>query len=166
MKFLKIICVITTMMPFSASAENFATIISITPNYSYNENYRHQKSCSIRQQPIYGNRIHNSTSGGDVLAGMIIGGLFGKELTGKEKGAAAGAVIGGIIAADARHAKQSVVGYKPVTRCKLIKVPQSIKTIKNYRIDYEWNGVMGSSYTYNNYVIGQLIPISINIIAK
>ena len=48
----------------------------------------------------------------------------------------------------------------------LIEDPQSIKTIKNYRIDYEWNGVMGSSYTYNNYVIGQLIPISINIIAK
>ena len=42
----------------------------------------------------------NGASGGDVLGGMILGGLLGKGLTGDDGGAAAGAVLGGIITAD------------------------------------------------------------------
>lgn len=39
-------------------------------------------------------------SAGDILGGIIIGGLLGKGATGQDQGAAAGAVIGGMIAAD------------------------------------------------------------------
>ena len=33
-------------------------------------------------------------------------------------------------------------------------------------IPYEWGDIMGSSYTYNRYHVGQHIPISISIIAN
>lgn len=39
-------------------------------------------------------------SAGDILGGIIIGGLLGKGATGQDQGAAAGAIIGGMIAAD------------------------------------------------------------------
>ncbi len=97
---------------------------------------------------------------------MIIGGLLGKGATGKDKGAAAGAVLGGIIAGSPKKTKSRIVGYEPVKNCEVRKVPKTIRHIKNYTIDYKWRGIIGSSYTYNNYSIGDQIPISININAK
>lgn len=40
----------------------------------------------------------SGSNGGDVLGGMIIGGLLGKGATGNDRGAAVGAIIGGAIA--------------------------------------------------------------------
>jgi len=97
---------------------------------------------------------------------MIIGSLLGKGVTGKDKGAAAGAVLGGIIAADSRKANRVVVGYEPVKKCEAVNVPQTTRTIKNYKINYNWRGVRGSSYTYNNYSVGERVPISVSISAK
>ena len=51
------------------------------------------------------------------ITGMVLGGLIGKGATGKDNGAAAGAVIGGIIAADKKQGSQQVVGYKQVNQC-------------------------------------------------
>ena len=44
-----------------------------------------------------------------LIIGMIVGGILGKGITGKDNGAAAGAVMGGVIAADARS-KQAPQG--------------------------------------------------------
>ena len=87
-------------------------------------------------------------------------------MTGKDKGAAAGAVLGGIIAADSRKANRVVVGYEPVKKCETVNVPRTTRTIKNYKINYNWHGVRGSSYTYNNYSVGDRVPISVSISAK
>jgi len=166
MKPVKVFAAVSTILPCAAGADSYATIINVTPNYTYSESYENRKSCYTEDQPIYGNQIHGGASGSEILTGMILGGLAGKGATGKEQGAAMGAIIGGIVAADTRRSKPSVIGFKPVTTCEMIKVPQTTKTIKNYKIDYQWNGVVGSSYTYNHYRIGQLIPISVNIVAK
>ena len=48
--------------------------------------------CDNIEVPIYEYRNKNSNSG-DVLGGMIIGGLIGKGITKKDNGAAVGAVI-------------------------------------------------------------------------
>ena len=76
----------------------------------------HEKRlCEEYQVPIYGQQ--GSVDGGDVLMGMIIGGLMGKGLTGQDNGAAAGAVFGGVIAAD-KAGKRTVQGYKTETKCR------------------------------------------------
>ena len=47
-----------------------------------------------------------------LIIGMIVGGILGKGITGKDNGA----VMGGVIAADA-HSKQATQGYKRELRC-------------------------------------------------
>jgi uncharacterized protein YcfJ len=157
---------LTILMPVAANAEIYATIMKVTPNYSYTKSYTKKKSCHTIDEPIYGQTSVHGASSGDVLTGIVLGGLLGKGATGKDKGAAAGAVLGGIIAANRNNTKSTIIGYRQVPNCEIIQVPQKTKTIKNYKIDYEWGGIFGSSYTYNNYHVGQHIPVSVNITAK
>ena len=164
-KFRLIVCLII-FVPVAANAENYAIITNVTPNYSYTKSYTQEKSCHTIREPIYGDISSHDTKSGDVLTGLVLGGLFGKGVTGKDKGAAAGAVLGGIIAANRNKTKSTIIGYRKVPNCEIVQSPRTIKTIKNYRIDYEWGGIFGSSYTHNNYQIGQHIPVSVNIIAK
>ena len=44
-------------------------------------------------------------------AGMILGGILGKGVTGKDNGAVAGAVLGGVTLADNKKTKQVITGY-------------------------------------------------------
>ena len=90
--------------------EHYKTVIEQSP-------YR-VEVCKDVQVPVYGN-VGNGASAGDVLGGMIIGGLIGKGATGKDNGAAAGAVIGGMIAADKNQKKQGVTGYRTERQCQI-----------------------------------------------
>lgn len=87
--------------------------------------------CQNVQVPIYGTVQGQGASGGDVLAGMIIGGLLGKGITNKDNGAAAGAVMGGIIAADKNRSKQVVTGYRNERQCEQVSVYQT-STVEVY----------------------------------
>ena len=90
----------------------------------------HEKRlCEEYQVPIYGQQ--GSVDGGDVLMGMIIGGLMGKGLTGQDNGAAAGAVFGGVIAVDKGSKKTVIQGYKTETKCRT-EVRYSDRTERRY----------------------------------
>jgi len=78
-----------------------------------------QQVCQLIDVPIYGT-TGNGASGADVLGGMIIGGLLGKGVTGKDNGAAAGAILGGVIAADKKQGQQVIVGYRQEQRCNTV----------------------------------------------
>jgi len=153
-----------TASPALADKTPLATITQVEANYETQIFTTPYQSCSTVDVPIYGN-VGSGASGGDVLTGMIIGGLLGKGVTGKDNGAAAGAVLGGVIAAD-KGQQQGIVGYRQEQRCTKEYRQETVEKLKNYRITYEWSGVQGSSYTYNQYSIGDRIPINVVINAK
>ena len=151
----------------SAFATEYARITKIEPRYTTGYQNVPITQCQDVEIPIYGTQQGNGASGGDVLTGMIIGGLLGKGATGKDKGAAVGAVIGGVIAADkGQNNKRVIIGYEIERQCSEVMTRQQISTIKDYHITFEWNGVYGSAYTYNNYQLGQRIPVEVRLRAK
>jgi len=38
--------------------------------------------------------------------------------------------------------------------------------LKNYRITYDFHGALGTSYSYNSYLVGDKIPVNVSVIAK
>ena len=113
---MKYISIIAILFATTASADSsvkgnvvdyYNNVVVSTPH--------EKRLCEEYQVPIYGQQ--GSVDGGDVLMGMIIGGLLGKGVTGQDNGAAAGAVFGGVIAAD-KAGKRTVQGYKTETKCR------------------------------------------------
>ena len=81
--------------------------------------------CQNVEVPIYGTvtRQGGGASGGHILGGMIIGGLLGKRATGKDNGAATGAVLGGIIAADKANKPKTetvITGYNTERNVRML----------------------------------------------
>ena len=158
-----VFCAVAT--PVLAEQTPLATITSVTPNYTTQVIRNPYQKCNIVDVPVYG-QINNGggANAGDVLGGMIIGGILGKGVSGNDKGAAAGAVLGGMIAADNKNnSQQGIVGYRQEQRCETQYNEERVNTLKNYTIRYEWNGVKGKSFTYNQYNVGDRIPISVSI---
>ena len=113
---MKYLSVLAIAFATSASADNSISgnVVDYYDNVTLSTPYE-KRLCEDFQVPIYGQQ--GSVDGGDVLMGMIIGGLLGKGVTGQDSGAAAGAVFGGVIAADKSN-KTVVQGYKTETKCR------------------------------------------------
>lgn len=108
---------ITTAFLMALATPAFATDATIEDHYKQVKNSTPYQSCYEVDVPIYG-KVGGGASAGDVLGGMIIGGLLGKGATGKDDGAAVGAVIGGMVAADKNQGKEQIVGYRKQTQCE------------------------------------------------
>jgi len=135
--------VATLLFASTAFANAFTTtgkVERIQPVYTKVHQQQPQQVCQNVEVPVYGTVQGNGANGGDVLAGMIIGGLLGKGATGKDNGAAAGAVIGGIIAADKGKNKQVITGYRTETQCSTQYVNQTVSVVNEYDITYNVNG--------------------------
>ena len=120
------------------------------PIYTQVSTQQPRQQCGIVDVPIYGN-AGGGASGGDVLTGMIIGGLLGKGITNKDNGAAAGAVIGGVIAADKGKGKQVIVGYERKRQCTTVYDNTYNNVVNQYRLVYNVNG-HEFAYTVNRAV--------------
>lgn len=139
-----ILGVIATLLFASTAFANSFTangkVENIQPVYTKINQQTPQQVCRNVEVPVYGTVRGKGANGGDVLAGMIIGGLLGKGATGKDNGAAAGAVIGGIIAAENGKDKQVITGYRTETQCTTEYVRQTVNVVNEYDITYNVNG--------------------------
>lgn len=109
----------------------YATVVETTP-------YTRQV-CENVEVPIYGTVTRQGqANGGDVLAGMILGGLLGKGASGNDKGAAAGAVLGGVIAADKANKPKTetiITGYKTERQCQNVTEYKDVnKKVYDYSV--------------------------------
>ena len=77
------------------------------------------QSCSIQKVPIYG-KIQSQPDVGAVVGGAVLGGIIGKAVTKKDKGAAVGALVGGALANENQKTKTTtgIVRYEDRQRCQ------------------------------------------------
>ena len=163
--FTTVVMLIATTLPSYADTVR-ATVTSIQPIYHNTTTRTPSNICQNVEVPIYGTVQSGGASGGDVLTGMILGGLLGKGVSGNDKGAAAGAVLGGIISADNKRSKQVITGYRVESQCHTTYVNSTQRQLKHYKIWFTWNGINGSAATYNVYQIGDRIPVEVSLRAK
>lgn len=162
----------TVIFAFSAGTAAIAETVRarityVEPRYETVTQYVTSTECYNVEVPVYGTVQGGGATGGDVLAGMIIGGILGKGVTGNDNGAAAGAVMGGVIAADnGNRNRQVVTGYRTERQCNDVSVPTQVNQVRDYFIRFEWNGLTGSAYTYNQYNVGDRINATVNIQAN
>lgn len=144
----------------------YATITNVTPNYQNVSVPNHRTDCKLVEVPIYGGRGQAST--GDTVLGAVIGGAVGNQFgggSGKDAMTVLGAIVGADIA-NKRGGQQQIVGYRQEQVCHNVTYYETQEEIKNYTITYKWNGIQGQTITYNNYRVGDRLPIEISIRAK
>ena len=150
----------------TASANEFATITKITPNYQNVSVPQYRTDCKIVEVPIYGGRKQASTA--DAFVGAIIGGAIGNQFGGGS-GKDAATVLGAIVGADVANKKGSqeqIIGYRQEQVCQNVTFYETQEELKNYTIRYEWRGIVGKTVTYNKYRVGDRIPVDVTVRAK
>lgn len=145
-----------------ATAETIAsnvkgTVTEVQPLTRLVSVERPHRSCNTVEVPVYGN-VGGGASAGDVLGGMIIGGLLGKGVSGNDKGAAAGAVIGGMISAD-KKTQQSIIGYRQENRCTTEYITELQERNAGYRVTIEVEGNTIQTVTDRRYRVGQRVEV-------
>mgnify|MGYP001582885530 FL=1 len=153
----------------SASAEEYATITDVRANYQIVDVPRHRTDCRVNQVPIYGNVQQGQSSTSNTIVGAIIGGAIGNQVgggKGKDAATILGAIIGADVANKQANGSNQIIGYREEQTCNNVTFYDKQEEIKNYTIRYEWNGIKGRTVTYNNYRVGDRIPIHVSINAK
>ena len=168
-KLLATVAVISTMsFATSASADEYATVTAVKPNYQNVSVPRYRTDCRVNQVPIYGT-VQGQASTGDTIVGAIIGGAIGNQVgggSGKDAATVLGAIIGADVANKRGSQSQEIVGYREEQTCKNVTYYETQEELKNYTIRYEWRGIQGSTRTYNNYRVGDRIPVEVTVRAK
>lgn len=154
----------------TANAQSqYATVTRIDPNYTTVYQNIPRTECRDVEVPIYGNVQGGQASTGDTVLGAVIGGAIGNQVgggSGKDAMTVLGAIVGADIANKRAQNQQVITGYRLQQQCTETIVREQKTEIKNYTIWYEWNGVQGRSYTYNQYSVGDQIPVTISINAR
>ena len=151
-------------IPAFAETYNMSgTITEVNPNYRNVNAPVTVQDCQDVEVPVYGRASNGGASGGDVLMGMIVGGLLGKGVTGDDGGAAAGAVMGGVIAADKGNNRQVVTGYRTERQCSTKTIYETRRELTDYTVSYEILGVTQHANVARKYRVGDSIPVQVRI---
>ena len=96
-----------------------------------------QEVCRLVKIPIY--HMPHRPTGAEILGGLVIGGALGKVISGDDKGALAGAVVGGLVTSSQQEPR--IVGYSRKRVCE-----DKIFHRKEYRQEYSHSTI---SFTIN-----------------
>lgn len=154
-----------SLIAFPAMAQTYnatATVTAVTPMYRDVSTPVTIQDCRQVQVPIYG-QSGGGASGGDILGGMILGGLLGKGATGKDDGAAIGAILGGIVAADNKQGNTVVTGYRNERQCSNVTTYETRQELTDYLITYQAFGVEQTANVTTMYNVGDSVPIRVTI---
>ena len=167
MKKLLITTAILVSTATASFAQEYARITKIEPRYTTGYQTVPTTQCQDVQVPIYGNVQGGGNAVEGAIGGAIVGAIIGEAIGGKNE-RNAGAIFGAIVGGDkaANGTSRQIIGYEIQRQCSEVMVRQQVNQIRDYRITFEWNGVYGSQYTYNNYSVGQRIPVTVSIRAK
>lgn len=102
-------------------------------------------------------RVEYTTPSGDVLGGLIIGGILGKIITGDDGGAAVGAVLG----AGIENNKRKHVGHGYETRCEIIVEPVK-REVNMYVVHWKYKGKRGYFFTEKKHYVGHTIHVNVD----
>lgn len=159
---------VTALMTTTACAQSThvvdARVTSVAPQISTVYDAIPYQECELVQVPVYETRRSGGASAGDVLGGMIIGGILGKGITGNDNGAGVGAVIGGMVSADrGQREYQVVTGYRNERQCHTEYRPTERQVLNGYLVKYDWNGLNGDLITDTKYEVGDTIVVSVTL---
>ena len=138
-------------------------LIKKEPVYTFVHKRKPQQVCTSVDVPVYGT-VQNGQSGatgGDVLAGAIIGGILGKAITGQDNGAGFGALVGAMTSAEKKKGgtNQQIVGYTKENRCQTNYVSVQEKVANQWKLVYLVNGsevaIVVNSAVGQNAFVGQ-----------
>jgi len=163
-KILSILSLVAMGACAAPAAAEKAIITEVEPNWTQVTRNVPVETCNMAQVPIYEQVTGQGATGLEVLFGALFGGLAGKAITDKDEGAAAGAIIGGAVAAEAGRAPQlRIVGYENKEICTTRYVNRTESIVKNYTIFYEWSGHYGSSVVNEQYIEGDYVDVDVSI---
>lgn len=161
-----ILALFTTLTATAAIAETRqATITSIQPNYETVYSNVPSTQCRDVEVPVFGQGNGVNTEG--AIIGGLLGGVVGNQFgggSGKDAMTGIGAITGAIIGGNSSN--RVVTGYRIERQCTEVMTRQEQRQIRNYTITYQWNGVSGRSYTYNQYRVGDRISVTVSINAQ
>lgn len=152
MKIIKKICIAIAII-FVANTPVFADsarIVRVQPYYHDVYQNTNQLVCEDILVPIYGN-----SSSGDVITGMIVGGIIGNHID-NDNGTLIGAFLGGIMTSENNS---NVIGSRIERKCQNILVQKPITQVAYYMVVYEWYGQNYSFETEQFYRIGDYIQV-------
>ena len=158
---------ISTLMVLPANAHHTttvqATISRVDPITSSQVQHMPRQHCENVQVPVYSTVQGPGATGSDVLGGMILGGLLGKGLTGDDKGAAMGAILGGVTQADKQSSKRVISGYQTQQQCSTVYDEVRKNIITGYQIYFTYEGMSGTATTNTMYNVGDKIQVKMGI---
>lgn len=141
------------------------TVVDMQETYSNQVKNVPSQQCQIVEVPVYGERITGGgASGGDVLGGMIVGGLLGKGASGNDKGAAVGAILGGMVAADKKQKKETViVGYKQQQQCSTVYTQETVRVRGKNELTVDVDGQLMKFMVNDWYRVGSKIWLRVSL---
>jgi uncharacterized protein YcfJ len=167
MKKLVTIAAVLSMFGSAAFANQVtATVVDMRETYRDVVKQVPVQSCQVIDVPIYKEVVTGGgASGGDVLGGMIIGGILGKGVSGNDKGAAAGAILGGMVAADKKQQRETViVGYRQQQQCSTVYEQQQVSVRGDNVVTVELdNGKQYEFYTKGGYKNGTVVFLNLDL---